>query len=263
MAIIHGSYNPVTKLVTLPGGKQVTQAEFGKMLKKGLEISEEVAARPAIFGASAAKFYQEGTRSAKASAAFFNAQIRNGSLKPDLVVANKPASKVKTVLDKAVNYVKSLYNNGNKAVKTGTNKVTKMFTGLCNNTTKAVKNGTGKMIDKFKGTNISNPFKGTNAGKYLKTGAKVAIAAAIVAGVVYLGKKAYDYFANKNSTYAVKENDNLWNIAKEELKKKSKNGQVSDGDIAVRTDELIKLNGLEEGENGKVIIKPGQKIKLK
>lgn len=184
-------------------------------------------------------------RNAKASAAFFNAQIRKGVINPDAVVQNN------------TQLVKTLQTPSK------TNKLVNFFKGLYNNGVKAVKNGYNKVANKLKGTKVSNPFKGTNAGKYVKTGVKVALAAAIIAGVVYAGKKAYDYFANKNNTYTVKENDNLWNIAKRDLESKSKDGKVTNAQVAVRAEELKKLNNLTADENGKVIIKPDSKIKLK
>ena len=96
--------------------------------------------------------------------------------------------------------------------------------------------------------------------------------------VGYLGKKAYDSYQDRknakdtnpnpsptpvvsSNVHDVQKGDNVWNIAKKDLE--NKGGEVTNAEIAKRTQELMKLNNLKyANDNGLVIIKPGQQIKL-
>ena len=109
---------------------------------------------------------------------------------------------------------------------------------------------------------VTGAFTKSGAKKALKYGAAGLLIAGAAVGLYYLGKKAYAALTAPKDV-EVKQGDNLWNIAKQDLTKKGK--KVDDAEIAKRTDELMKLNGLkyEEDKPGVVIIKPGDKIKVK
>jgi len=71
---------------------------------------------------------------------------------------------------------------------------------------------------------------------------------------------------NTESVHTVKRGDNVWNIAKAQLKKAHKDEpdyKPTNAEIAKLTNELIKINNLHyEPDNYVVIIQPGQKLKL-
>ena len=234
-----------------------------------------------VFGSPA-----EPVRSAKASAAFFNAQ---GMMKRGVEdqpkgsriqsLFNSVKSKGNKLEEKATNFLnsakeskiadrskkaftyvadksKKVYNStadkSKKLFNSTTDKSKKLF-----NTIKDTKVGekTSKMFN-----SVSNGTKSVVSKPVVKKSLKFLGAAAIVLGALYLGKKAYDYYKNHKAAGSVdvKEGDNLWKIAKKDLGSKA-----TDGQIAKRTEELMKLNNLEyANDKGLVAIKPGEKIKL-
>lgn len=188
---------------------------------------------------------QDAVRSAKASAAFFNAQ--------------KMMTK----------------SNGEKVVK-DSSKLKNIFVSLKDQTAKSV----NKIKDTKVGSKLASEFHSVSNGtkKFfsmpaVKKGLKFGAIAALVLGALYLGKKGYDAYKNRKSasettpnptpavpsgSVEVKKGDNVWNIAKEDL-----GGKASNADIAKRTEEIMKLNNLEyANDKGLVIIKPGDQIKL-
>ena len=233
-----GSYS-VANGFKLANGTPVTQKEMGKAIMAELEKN--------TFNNSAFnEFYKEGARDAKASAAFFNAQ----GMMP------------RGTEDQAVKTAKTI--DLGKLFKSGKNKISKGLKKIFN----PVKNGAQKTS---KVVSEAAQKKATKSGlkKALKFGAAGALVLGGIALVAYLGKKAVDAYKNRNhdnkvfpfvtdGTVEVKKGDNVWNIAKKDL-----GGNATNAQIAERTEELMKLNGLKyANDNGLVIIKPGQKIKL-
>jgi hypothetical protein len=191
-----------------------------------------------VFGSPA-----EPVRSAKASAAFFNAQGMMTKANGEPIKEAVSGSKVKNIF------------NSVKNSKVG-QKTSSAFAYVKNN---KVTTATKETLN-----SVSNSTKSFFSKPVVKKGLKYAGIAALAFGVLYLGKKAYDYYQNHKAAPAasgsvdVKEGDNVWNIAKKDL-----GGKATDAEIAKRTEELMKLNNLEyANDKGLVIIKPGDKIKL-
>ena len=200
----------------------------------------------------------EGAKNAKASAAFFNAQ---GMMK-------------RGVEDQAKATVKgNVFNNlFNKAKKS---KAGQKLSGLFG---KAKDSKIGQKTSKAVNT-VAEETKTIISKPGVKKGLKYAgiglLALGGLALVGYLGKKAYDAYQKRQNDKAdanpvttvpsgvhdVKKGDNVWNIAKKDLE--NKGVEVTNAEIAKRTEELMKLNNLKyANDKGLVIIKPGQQIKL-
>ena len=203
----------------------------------------------------------EDAKSAKASAAFFNANA-------------KEVEKVyqEALQKKAVKNSKSIFSKI-KDTKLG-QKASGLFTKIKTSKTEQTISKTEKVIvDKTK-----TLFSKSAVKKGLKYG---AIGAAVLGGLAlvgYLGKKAYDAYQDKKNSsdktsdptpapvvssgvHEVQKGDNVWNIAKKDLE--SKGGEVTNAEIARRTQEIMTLNNLKyANDNGLVIIKPGEQIKL-
>ncbi len=177
---------------------------------------------------------KEPVRNARASAAFFFKQGMMPRGTEDQVVKNASSG---------AKYL----NNVKKFALNLKDKIGKLFT-----------RGGGKPSVPPNPNNLPAVVASGSGKSMLKKLGKFGLIAAGVAALAYVGKKAYDYYAANANTHKVKEGENLWNIAKEDLGKKATNAEIQK-----RTEEIMKLNGLEYGENGKVIIKPDDKIKLK
>ena len=186
---------------------------------------------------------QEAVRNAKASAAFFNAQgfMTRGTEDQAVKVVSK-GSKIKNFFG----------NLKNKAANIKADPASAFGTA-------GIKEKAGKNLH-----NAVDSTKSFFSKPVVKKGLKYAGIAALALGVLYLGKKAYDYYKDHKATPVatgsvdVKDGDNVWNIAKKDLGSKATNAE-----IAKRTEELMKLNNLEyANDKGLVIIKPGDKIKL-
>ena len=167
---------------------------------------------------------KEPVRSAKASAAFFNAQINKGNIPKE--TPNLPSVRGQKTTFGATEI--------GKKSKQAYNYVAEKTSSLLSKP--AVKKG-------------------------LKYGAIAALVlGALYLGKkaydAYKNRKAAPVLTP--SIHEVKKGDNVWNIAKEDL-----GGKASNAEIAKRTEELMKLNNLEyANDKGLVIIKPGQQIKL-
>ena len=242
----------------LPDGKFISQKEVRKSIMNELEKNKF---NPSEFN----NIYQEGTRDAKASAAFFNAKNMMPRGTEDQVKTSN------NVFKKLINKVKDS--------KIGQN-VSKLFNKAKDSkVSQNISNVEKAVVDKTKPLFTKSAVK-----KGLKYG---AIGVAVLGGLAlvgYLGKKAYGVYKDKQNAkdttsnpaskpeskptpvvasgvHDVKAGDNVWNIAKKDLE--SKGGKVTNAEIAVRTQEIMALNNLKyANDKGLVIIRPGEQIKL-
>lgn len=247
-------YDDVCARFKLPDGKFISQKEIGKSIMDELEKNKF---NPSEFN----NFYKEGTRDAKASAAFFNAQKMMPRGTEDAAKSVAKDNVLKNLFDKVKN-----------------SKVGQKVSGLFS---KVKDSKVGQKTSKAANT-VAEETKNIISKPGVKKGLKYAgiglLALGGLALVGYLGKKAYDSYQDRKNAkdtnpnpsptpvvssniHDVQKGDNVWNIAKKDLE--NKGGKVTNAEIAKRTQELMKLNNLKyANDNGLVIIKPGQQIKL-